>query len=124
MPKATVNPADTERKDLKSLPEGFVVLRRLTFGQKLERNALAMDMEVEEGDRKNESKASMRTNLRAVAEFEFKHCIVEHNLTDENDQLLNFQSVKVLDQLHPVIGDEIDQLISGMNNFEEDELGN
>jgi hypothetical protein len=44
VPRATHNMSHTERFELKSLPGGFVVLRRLNYEQYLERQAMAMEM--------------------------------------------------------------------------------
>jgi hypothetical protein len=127
MPKATVNPADTERFDLKTAPpDGFITLRRLTYGQKLERQSIAMDMKVEMADKTNKGQGQgiMTMQNKAVTLFEYRNCVVEHNLTDENEQLLNFTDPRTLDMLDPRVGDEIGELIDSMNNFEDGDLGN
>lgn len=131
MVKATVSVAP-EKHNLKSLPGGYVELKRLTYGQKVQRQEMATEsiMKSQGGNRKQRRSnkvdednmaMSMRMMHRAVALFDFKHCIVDHNLTDENDKKLNFQDQTTLDRLDPKIGDEISQLIDDMNNFEEDE---
>jgi len=44
MPAAVVDLNSTEKFELKSLPEGFVVLRKMTYGQKLVRQQNAQVM--------------------------------------------------------------------------------
>jgi hypothetical protein len=127
MPKATVDVNDTERHDLETCEEGYVVLRRMNYGEKLTRQQLATDMAVTGGGGRGRKAEEAKTNIkimsRAIAEFEFKNCIVDHNLTDANDTPLDFRRPQTLDQLDPRIGDEINKLIADMNNFEEDDDG-
>lgn len=123
MPKAVVDFSDTERHDLKTLPGGFVVLRRLSFGQKLQRQQMAVQMNMR-GQGKN-AEASLVQETTKVSAFEFAHCVVEHNLEDLDGRTLNFQNVADVVKLHPMVGEEVDALINGMNNYEEsDEIEN
>src|SRR4051794_17784710 len=64
MPKATANIVEPERHELKTLPEGFVVLRRLTYGQKLERKAMASVASAEQG----RGKQSMKMQIAMISE--------------------------------------------------------
>lgn len=124
MPQATINPNHVERKDLKSLPEGYVVLRRLTYGQLLDRQSDAMQMEMSgQSDKKDSPQAAIRLMGRKTAQLEFATCIVEHNLEDDKGQPLNFSNPKTLDVLDPRVGEEIGKYINEMNRFEE-EVGN
>src|SRR5258706_2668959 len=91
MPRATVA-VDTERFDLKTLPEGFVVIRRMTFGEKLERTDQMMKIHGSTVDKDNPFEMSMST--KRIALKDFGALIVEHNLTDENDRALNFKDAK------------------------------
>ena len=92
MPQATVK-ATAKRYDLKSAPpDGFIKLKRLSFGQKLERMEMATK-QVIHNDEQNSNRAQRRGNepgnmsvdikmmQRIVTEYEFRHCVVEHNLT-------------------------------------------
>jgi hypothetical protein len=126
VPRATHNMSHTERFELKSLPGGFVVLRRLNYEQYLERQAMAMEMRMsttagQSADR--QIAADIKMAGRRVAEFEFAHCIADHNLTGEDDQPLNFKEKWTLGALDIRVGQEIGDLINDMNNF-EGELGN
>lgn len=120
MPRATVNTSDTIRKELKSCPGGYVELRRLSFGEKLTRRAMVSSMKVETGRGRDFAGEMQLVNERAT-QFDFQHCIVEHNLEDEGGSKLSFTSPVHLQMLDPRIGEEIDTYISELNNFEENE---
>lgn len=119
MPRATNNITTTEHIDLKSCPDGYVELRKMTYGQYLERQALAMDMQMQTG--KKNSGATMDINMaqRAVAEFEFRHCVAGHNLEDEQGNILDFKNAVHVHLLDPQIGQEIGENIDRMNSWEE-----
>lgn len=125
-PKATINVNDTEKHELKTCENGFVVLKRLSYGSKLKRQemALKMSMEAQKGGRKDDVRTLIDTMQRASAEFDFKNCIVDHNLENDDGQPLDFRSGYTLDILDPRIGEEIGTLIDAMNNFEESDEGN
>jgi hypothetical protein len=120
VPRATVNPDDTTTVMLKSLPEGEVVLRRMSYGQKLARQeqAVRMTMEQKKGSNKD-SKMNMDMLQHAATVFDFRACIVSHNLQDADGKLLNLTQVQHIDQLDPRIGEEIAENINKMNNFED-----
>jgi hypothetical protein len=59
---------------------------------------------------------------RKTSAIEFRECILEHNLTDENDQPLDLSNPGVLDRLDGRIGQEIEDKLREMNVFEV-ELG-
>lgn len=125
MPKAIAEVEDTSRRELKSLPGGFVVLRRMTYGQFVQRRAM-MKLSVATTGRNKDFRGEMAMASEEIARFEFSHCIVDHNLEDEHGQKLNFSSLVDFNRLDPRVGQEIEGFISEMNNFEEDdeELGN
>jgi hypothetical protein len=58
--------------------------------------------------------------------FDFKHCILEHNLTKDEagEQPLDLTNKMDLRMLDPRVGEEIDAWLSELNNFEEDDEGN
>ena len=118
MPKATTNVNDTERHDLNTCEEGFVVLRRLNYGEMLERRTLAGKLNFAGKPGEKDVNAYINMANRIVTEFEFKNCIVDHNLENENGQPLDFRSAATITMLDPRIGDEISALIDGMNQAE------
>lgn len=122
MPRATVSASDTTRFDLKTCDGGFVVLRRLSYGEKMKRQEMSFGAAMKM-DRKQTQSAEMVMDMAqtAATEFEFKNCIVEHNLEDDNGNLLDFRTAVHVHLLDPRIGEEISGYIDQMNNFD---LGN
>ena len=134
MPRATVS-TDTVRHELKSCPEGYVVLRPMPYGTKLGRSEQAMKMTVknESGPRRRGQAATTDTEIsmlqRAATLIDFRSCIVEHNLTkagpNGEDVPLNLSDQADFESLDPRIGEEISKLIDELNNWESgDEQGN
>lgn len=125
MPKATLNMAETERKELKTLEGGFVVLRRMSYGQMQERKAL-MKLTIGGSSKSKDFQGEMELASKKIAEFSFKSCIVEHNLNPGDDEsvLLDFNSPVDVASLHPRVGSEIEKYIDEMNNFEDDDQEN
>jgi hypothetical protein len=122
MPKATAS-QDTERRDLKSCPEGFILARRLTYGEKLARREMVSKFKVGAGRNgdNDEFSGEMQLVHEAATLYDFQHCIIDHNLTDENDNPLNLGSPHHIRLLDPRIGEEIATFLDSLNNFEEDE---
>lgn len=122
MVKASVN-LEGDRFELDSVEGGYVVLKRMTYGQKLYRQQSATNQTVRSQGKGRSATTEMDIDLlaRKVAEYEFAHCIVDHNLDDENDNKFDFNKPDTIDKLDPRIGDEISKLIGNMNNFDEDD---
>lgn len=133
MPIAVAQTSDTgERFELKSAPpDGFVVLKPLSYGQKMLRRGFLSKAKMETGaagnraERRERSKQSFTTELELmnskVTLFEFANCIIDHNLTDINGEKLDFKNPSHVEMLKGGIGEEIDELINDLNNFEADE---
>jgi hypothetical protein len=130
MPVA-VGIAQNERFELKSLPAsdteegGFVVVRRMTYGEKMHRQSLMSGVKFR-GDNKKEFEGELQMANRRVTEYEFAVCVIEHNLTDQSERLLNLKSSSDLALLDGQVGEEIGQLLNRVNLFEDEdeELGN
>ena len=122
MPRATVDTTATVKKELTTLPEGFVELRKLPYGAKLQRSseAMKMSMSMAGGRRRKDTKADVEMVQHASTLFDFKHCIVDHNLEDETGRKLNLHDPADINSLDPRIGEEISELIDELNNFEVD----
>lgn len=121
MPKAVIDITETERLELKSCPGGYVVLRRLSYGQWLSRQQDSMTMSVVRTAGNNGSQdaaADIKMMQRKVAVIEFAQCIVEHNLEGSDGQRLDFRQEYTLDILDPRIGQEIGDKIREMNEIE------
>ena len=140
MPRATIDREETFRYDLKTLPAlngdlgGYVLLRRLSYHQMMQRRDIAAKIGWEErratGGKKQQRgeetvKAMMEVMNVATMEYEFRNSIVEHNLEDHNGNLLNFDSPETFRNLDPKVGAEINKYIDDLNQeFDEDELEN
>jgi len=135
---ATSNTAETIRKDLKTLPGGYVVLRRLTYGEKIQRRAMVSGMKVRGGSKSRDFEGEMNLVNEAATMFDFQRCVVEHNLEAElkgpmglvegdeapaQTRPLDLSKAADIKLLDPRVGEEIDGYLSEINNFEEDEEG-
>lgn len=121
-----------ERFELKSAPpDGFVSLKRLSYGQKMFRQSLLAKAKMEVGgggnraERRAAANKSFTTELELINEkvtlFEFSNCIIDHNLEDLNGQKLNFSNPEHVKMLDGRVGEEINDLINDLNNFEADD---
>lgn len=126
MPRATANLDPEDKTELKTCPGGYVTLKRLTYGQKLDRMRYAGKLSVEMRKGQKNTRGEMDLLQKASTVYDFKLCIVDHNLEDENGNKLNLHIERDIDRLDPKIGEEISELIDQLNNFEDegDELGN
>lgn len=132
MPRATVS-HDTVRKELKSCPGGYVELRTLSFDEMQTRQEMAARV-YQESDaprrgkrRRKQEPEKIRGYFElmqvATLEFEFRNCIVDHNLyiDDAESELLDFTKPMRQWKLDPKVGMEISKYIADLNEFEEEE---
>lgn len=128
MPRATIS-TETEKFFLRTLSDpddpGWVELRRLPYGMVLERRDMAAKMAVEGLGERNVRDMKVTTELiqAEVTAYEFRHCIVDHNLEDERGRKLNLGSKQDIQKLDPRVGSEIAQLIDDLNDWEADLRG-
>lgn len=125
MPVAVLRKQDNPRRELKTAPpDGYVVVRRMSYGESLAREAIATKFTVGGDANSKEFSGDIKIDQERVALFDFATCIVEHNLTDENERLLNFKDPKDVKLLDKEIGREIGELIDEVNNTDTDETKN
>ncbi|MGH9909819.1 MAG: hypothetical protein ACRD32_04190 [Nitrososphaerales archaeon] len=110
MPKAVSNTGETVRRELETLPEGFVVLRKMTYGEMLRRRDLSL--KVKAGAERD---PEFSLSSLSVTVFEFEKCIVDHNLEDENGNKLNLSLERDVLRLDPQIAGEIETEIDKLN---------
>lgn len=123
MPVAVRN-NDTDKFDLKTLSGAFVVLRKMSYGQILQRRALMKLTFTSQGKNKPAEGEIAMAN-KAVNLYEFRNCVVEHNLERVEGTLLDLSNPNDVEALEPKVGQEIEKLIEDMNNFEgDDDEGN
>lgn len=136
MPIATITER-TKHIDLRTCEGGYVVIKRMSHGEKLHRRSMTkMSVNAKRG--KKDVQAEIDMMQKNVALWEFANLILEHNLEtyikpddpESGTRLLNFKNPADVELLDGKIGEEIDAAISDFNNFEleaEDEdsdLGN
>jgi hypothetical protein len=107
------------RKDLKSLPGGFVELRQMSYSEMLARRDIVTRLSMSQ--KKDNDKIDVELANLAANRFSFAKCIVDHNLEDEFGQKLDFQNTMTLEVLDPRVGVEIEQYIDELNQDAEDE---
>jgi hypothetical protein len=123
VPFAGVSSTPEEKVELKTCPGGFVQLRKMTYGQKLERQNAAAKMSMSLGKGRNK-RAEIDMMNRAATTYEFKMCVVDHNLEDATGIKYDLTTQAGVEALDPRIGEEISSLIEKLNNFEDDDEEN
>lgn len=126
MPRATVV-TTPERFPLETLPkaegsdEGFVMLRRLSYGEKLQKDQEAMKMRFDMSTAGQEG--GMDAEIAMINEYatlnELSKCVIDHNLEDETGRKLDFTKLADVRSLDPRVGDEIQYLLAQLNDFEK-----
>lgn len=121
MPKA-IRSTDTEKHELKSLPGGYVVARKLSYGEKQRRMQIASGQSIHTQARSNgqPDKVDVSINSFDIQQFDFMHCIIEHNLFKDDDERVKFNFRNALDlmDLDDAIGQEIEAFLDELNNDE------
>lgn len=121
MPNAQVSTAP-QKFDLETVEGGYVCLKRLSYGRKLQRNENALQTTAF-GEGKN-ARMQIQAMQVQVTLMEFAECIVEHNLTyldsqTEEEIPFDFKSQYWMQLLDPRVGEEIATLIDSINNYEK-----
>jgi hypothetical protein len=132
MPLAVITDRGGERYELASCPDAFVVLRQMTYGEWQRRSDIVTRLTVETAERggrnvpRRNADSVTRIDMRSldVAIYEFKTCVVDHNLEDESGRKLDLGNVNDLQRLNPRIGSEIGRLIEQLNTWDEEEEEN
>jgi hypothetical protein len=118
MPRATIS-VEPEQFELKSCPGGWIKLRRMSYGERLHRQDIAMTMSMQADTRAKSGKMEIKQAQTAVAAFELATCVVDHNLDrDDAGTKLNFSSPVDVDQLDGRIGEEIAALIEELHDWD------
>ena len=118
MPRATTS-MDTVRYQLKSAPpDGWVDIRPMDYGTYLKRRDMAMKMGVT-GAGSGFEKIDLDILQETVTRFEFKSCIVDHNLENEEGKKLNLSTPEDFQRLDPRIGQELSILIDEVTQWED-----
>jgi len=122
MALATTASTETVRKDLKTCPpDGYVVIRRQTYGEKLNNNQSTMKLTA--GAKKQQGlEGEVALADKNVTLWQFRNLIVDHNLEHREPngdvRLLNLGALSDINLLRGDIGEEIATYIDELNNFE------
>lgn len=120
MPRAVVQ-RDTVRRELKSVEGGWVDLIQLPYHDMLKRRDNAMKMSMELNPNLSDDdirRLDLGFANEWTTEFDFANCIADHNLTDDQDNKLDFKNPLVFEILDPRVGLEIEKLITELNQEE------
>src|SRR6266568_2556750 len=101
VPRATIS-TEPQHHDLKTCPGGFVELRRMSYGELMTSQDMAMNI-----------------SRAAVEEYQFRTCVVGHNLMDENDRVLDFKRKEDVHLLDGNVGQEISRLIGNIHDWQK-----
>lgn len=121
-----------QRFTLKTLPKdeslpspqgdaGYVVLKRLSHGDKMTRRSFTSKMTVKAKRGQKDVESELDAFNEKTDLFDFANCIVEHNLTDEQGNKLDFRRAEHVRMLDGRVAEEISTLMDKLNNFEDDE---
>jgi len=119
MPRAVSLPDETFRFDLKSVPEGFVVLRRLTYGEVLARQEMGTKMSTPVRDGSGPSELTFDLGVTDSFVYLFSKSIVDHNLEDDQGRKLNFTDRRDVVRLDNRCAQEIGDFIDTVNSNED-----
>ena len=119
MPRAEADLTEVIKKKLKSAPpDGYVELRRMTYGEIIQRKAM-MKLSMKGDDKDVESQVAM-ANME-INNFEFARCIIGHNLEKNDGTPFNIARSFDVSILDPRVGQEIEGYISELHRFENEE---
>lgn len=116
MPRATIT-QEAERVELKTCPDGWVDVRQLPYHEMLVRRDKGGKLFF---DQQQEGRVEITTLQAWARAYEFEHCIIDHNLEDEDGNKLDFKNPLTLKVLDPRIGQEIEEVIDRLHNLETD----
>ena len=97
--------------DLESVEGGQVTLRRMNHGESNELTDLRLALRLTSDE---DESASAKTTIKLSRHYSFSRSIVDHNLSYKGKKF-DFKKRRDVDNLDPVIGDEIANLIDDHN---------
>lgn len=118
MPVAVIT-SENHREELKTLPGAYVVIREMTYGERLVRSNLMGAMKVLK-DNKSDYAGEIAMQTEKMTLWDFANLIAEHNLEDTDGRTLNFRNEQDVRKLSSRIGDEVGALIDKWNSFEDE----
>jgi hypothetical protein len=122
MPRATVSLAP-QRFDLKTLPPqgdeegGWVQMRRMSYGELLQSQDMAYQVQMKAAEGEDDPEVGVSITRAAIAEFQLKTCVLDHNLEDETGRKLVFSNNDDVVSLDASVGQELSDLIDKMHDW-------
>jgi hypothetical protein len=118
----------SKRFDLKTLAEGYVVVRRMNHGQKLTRGALSDKLRFTGSKKQKDIAGEIDLMQREIAVWEWTNLIEDHNLEEyinpkkpeEGTRKLDFSNPQDIGKVDARIAEEISTRIGELNNFEDE----
>lgn len=123
MPVAVVT-EETQRFELKSLEGAYVVVRQMTYGEKMLRSGMTGAMKLLKDNKKSDYVGELSMETQKITLWDFANLIVEHNLQDSDGRELNFKNEIDVRKLSSKVGEEVGTRIDEVNNFEDIAEGN
>jgi hypothetical protein len=116
MPRAEVTSEAIEYPLETCPPDGFVKIKQLPYHEMLVRRDRAGQLFFNPSD--EDGKVEVSTLQAWARAYEFKHCIVDHNLERKDGTPFDFSREGELSFLDPRVGQEIEELIDKLHNVE------
>lgn len=112
------------RHELKSAPGAWVELRAPSHAEVLKRQGMLMTMRMQvTAKRRNEGMVLLDKDNLTLAAYDYKTCVVRHNLRRKGGRLFDLSNPVELQSLSTKVGQELDNLIGKLMEFDEDEEG-
>jgi hypothetical protein len=104
--------------DLRTCPGGFVELRRMTYGELMTSQDLAYQIQMKASEVDPDApEMGLNITRMAIIEYQLKTCVMNHNLEDEAGRHLDFRQSRDCHLLDANIGQEINDAIEKMHNW-------
>jgi hypothetical protein len=123
MPVAVITTEPT-RKELKSLPGAYVVIREMTYGEKIYRSGMTGAMKLLKENKQTDYVGEVSMETQRITLWDFANLVMEHNLQDTDGRTLNFKNESDTKKLTAKIGDEVGTYIDEINSFADIDEGN
>ena len=116
MPIAVVTNTTSDPMPLLTAPpDGFVIVRRMNYGEELKRSGMAAKLLMNANKDTKDFQGEIDMQTEEVAYWDFANLIVEHNLQDATGRLLNFKNRADVNMLSGAVGKEVGQIIDDFN---------
>ena len=118
----------SERKNLKTLADAYVVIRRMNHGQKMTRGSLSDKMRFSGSKKSRDVQGEIDLMQREITLWEWMNLIEDHNLEEyinprkpeEGTRKLDFSRPADIEKVDARVAEEISTYIGELNNFEDD----